>query len=183
MGSNTFAEKSVTFAIRRRLPRLYPVAGPLIASAKALAGGRAEGNPGMLGLLFRAPRRLGRMVFGMASLIDPGDALKATVETFEMLSRRGIPVVVRLAEGNTQQADQRESARILTREYNEAVAGLCERFGFPAFRLSAELGPKYGRTPDGLHADRATRAYGASRAADCIASALGLRAARAPTDN
>ena len=183
MGSNTFVEKSVSFAIRRRLPRLYPAAAPLIASAKALAGGRAEGNPGMLGLLFRAPRRLGRLVFGMASLIDPGDARKATIETFEMLSRRGIPVVVRLAEGNTQQAEQRESARILTREYNETVAGLVRALRVPRIpalrRAGAEVRAHGGR-PARRQGDAGLRRFPGRRLHRCR---VGAPRRRAPTDN
>jgi len=174
MGTNTFVERSVVHSLRRRLPILYPIASRLSRTAKAIGGGRAEGSPGPWGVLFRAPRSLGRLVLGTAPLIDPEVALKATAETFEMLAGRGLPVAVRLAEGNVQQSEQRASAQLMTARYNDAVREMCRRSGFTAFRLSEEMGSGYSRTPDGLHTDEATRAYEASRAADVIAAGLGL---------
>jgi lysophospholipase L1-like esterase len=177
MGANTFIEKSVTFSIRKRWPRLYPAAAPIIRAAKSAAGGAREASPGPRGLLFRAPRRLARALFGMAPFIDPEVALKATRETFGYLATLDFPVIVRLAEGGIQQAYQREAARALTDAYNAAVRRLCAENGFPVFRLSEELGPRYGRTPDGLHSDAFTQAYEVTRAADLILKALGLEPA------
>jgi hypothetical protein len=174
MGTNTFVERSVEFSLKRRLPLVYPLASRLIRTGKAAGGGRAEGSPGALGLLFRVPRTFARRLFGMAPLIDPEVAFRATEEMFELLGASGIPVVVRLAEGNVQQAEQRAAAAELTSHYNEAVREWCRRFGFPTFRLSDEMGEEYRRTPDGLHGDDAARTYEGVRAAELIGARLGL---------
>jgi hypothetical protein len=129
MGANTFVEKSVVNAIRRKLPLLYPLARFLTARTKSLAGGRAEGDPGVLGVLFRAPRGLGRRLIGLEPLLDltrPWSPLRK-----RKCSRVGMPTVVRLAEGNTQQVDQRKRRR--SRGSNEAVTALCRRYGFQSF--------------------------------------------------
>ncbi len=174
LGSNTFVEKTVLFSIRKRMPSLYPLAARVIGAAKAGAGGGAEAGPGLRGSLYRAARGPARLLFGMAPMIDPDAALAATKETMAYLGGLGLPVIVRLPEGNIQQADQREDAARQTAAYNAVVRELCGHYGFPVFRLSDELGPRYGRTPDGLHSDAPTQAYGVSRTADLIAEALGL---------
>lgn len=177
LGANTLIERTVQFSIRRRYPWLYPLAAPLIARAKALGGGGAEGSSSSRGVVFRAPRSLARLVFGTATMLDPDAALAATEQTLAMLRPKGVPVSVRLAEGNVLQLDQRETSRPLTEAYNEGVRRVCEQYGFPAYRLSLELGERYGRTPDGLHADLPTRAYGAERACDHVLTQLGLESA------
>lgn len=180
MGANTFVERTVVYSIRRRSPLLYPVAARLSRAGKALSGGGAEGSAGIRGTLFRVPRDLARRVLGTASLLDPDAALKATEATFEMLSGRGIPVVVRLAEGNVQQQDQRPMAKKLTATYNAAVREWCRRYEFAVFDLEEELGAAYTRTPDGLHVDDATRSAEAALAAELIADALGLTGDQGP---
>jgi hypothetical protein len=176
MGTNTITEKTVLFAVRRRWPRLYEPAKRVFTTAKGLAGGTTEGSAGVRGLLFRAPRAAGRRIFGMASMLDSGAATEATRQTFDMLAATGLPVVVRLAEGGVQQADQRAAAAPITRAYNDEVRRLCEAHGFPCFHLSTELGDRYVRTPDGLHAAHPSRVYSAERVAALIGEALDLAA-------
>jgi hypothetical protein len=177
MGANTFLEKTVLFAIRHRWPRAYEPAKRVFTTAKGLAGGVTEGSTGVRGLLFRAPRAAGRRIFGMASMLEPEAATEATRATFEMLAATGLPVIVRLAEGGVQQADQRAAAAPITRAYNDEVRRLCVAHGFPYFHLSTELGDRYVRTPDGLHAAYPSRVYSAGRVAALVGEALGLTAA------
>ena len=177
MGANTFIEKTVLFSIRRRWPWAYRAASGVFGAVKGVAGGGTEGSPSARGAIFRVPRGVGRRVFGMASMLEPETALDATRQAFAMLASKGTPVVVRLAEGGVQQKDQREAARKITDAYNAEVRAMCERSGFPVFRLSEELGHRYGRTPDGLHADLPTRIYGAARTADLVVAALELEGA------
>jgi hypothetical protein len=177
LGTNTITEKTVLFAIRRRWPRAYEPAKRVFTTAKGLAGGVTEGSTGVRGLLFRAPRAAGRRIFGMASMLEPEAATEATRATFEMLAATGLPVIVRLAEGGVQQADQRAAAAPITRAYNDEVRRLCVAHGFPYFHLSTELGDRYVRTPDGLHAAYPSRVYSAGRVAALVGEALGLTAA------
>jgi hypothetical protein len=174
MGTNTITEKTVLFAVRRRWPRLYEPAKRVFTTAKGLAGGATEGSTGVRGALFRAPRAAGRRIFGMASMLDPAAATEATRQTFDILAATGLPVIVRLAEGGVQQADQRAAAAPITRAYNDEVRRLCEAHGFPCFHLSTELGDGYVRTPDGLHAAYPTRVYSAGRVAALVGAVLGL---------
>ena len=181
LGVNTFSEATVMFSIRRRYPRLYPIASRLIASGKSAAGGGAEGSTSLRGFLFRLPRAIARGVFGTAPLLDREVAFNSTRETFKLLHELQLPVVCRLAEGNVQQADQAAAARANAIAYNAEVLSLARGLVFKTFNPKAELAEACGRESDSLHYDLPTRKYAANRAAALTLEAFGERAAGSGT--
>jgi hypothetical protein len=173
LGANTFSEATVMFSIRRRHPRLYPIASRLIAYGKSAAGGGAEGSASLRGILFRLPRALARVVFGTATMLDREVAFDATRETLKLLHEFQLPVVCRLAEGSVQQSDQAAAAMANATAYNDEVISLAHGLVFKTFDARAELGDAYGRESSGLHYDLPTREYTAGRAAALTLEALG----------
>jgi hypothetical protein len=114
-----------------------------------------------------------RATIGTATMLDPGFALRATLEMLDVIHEAGVPAVVRLAEGNVLQQDQREAARKETDAHNAVVRSVCEQYGWPVFHLSTLMGERYTRTPDGLHGSLEARAEGARLAAEQLACVLG----------
>jgi hypothetical protein len=175
-GSNTFAEESVAFAIRKRWPALYGPAMRLIGSGKRAAGGRAQGSDSPRGWLFRLPRAVARSVIGTAPLIEPDVAFAATRELFRRLELLpDLPVACRLAMGHHQQPEQAETIRARTRDFNALLVGECARLGYPFVDIReafAERGWPYSLGPDRLHEDLPTRRLSARIWAETVLAAL-----------
>lgn len=174
-GSNTFAEESVAFSIRKRWPRLYGPAMKLIGSGKAAAGGRAVGSDSARGLLFRLPRAMGRKTFGMAPLIEPKVAHEATRDLFRYLESLGLPVACRLAMGHHQQPEQTETIAARTREFNAMVADECKRLGYHYVSINEAFearGWDYILGPDNLHETLETRERSSRIWAELVLDAL-----------
>jgi hypothetical protein len=168
LGATAFAEESVMYAIRRRHPRLYPLAERLISGAKRAAGGAAAGSPSLRGATFRVPSALARRVFGLAPMIELDVALRATIEALELIASRATPCLCRLANGHFQHAEQAAVVSRRTEVYNGAVTVACERLGIPWYAQRQALmdaGLPYELSEDGLHTDFETRRRVAALAA------------------
>ena len=177
LGATVFAEESVMFNIRRRFPRLYGPASRLIAAGKALAGGGPEGSASVRGAVFRAPGRLAARVLGTAPLVEPADALNATIATLELVAALpNLPVACRLANGHFQHRDQAAEVARRTATYNERVREACLRLGITVYGQRdaiAERSFGYTMSGDGLHTDYETRERAAAVAAVYVLQALG----------
>jgi hypothetical protein len=175
-GANTFSEETVSFSIRKRAPWLYRIATRMVAVGRAVGGG-VEGADSARGLLFRAPRALGKLVFGSAPMIDPSEAFAATSALFEYLEDKpDLRVVCALATGNYQQAEQGAVIRERTRSYNELLVRECDLRGYPWIDIRAaiaERGWPYVLAPDRLHEDEASRSHFAELLSDMVLAALG----------
>lgn len=174
-GSNTFAEESVAFSIRKRWPKLYGSAMKVIGLGKAVAGGHAIGSRSARGLLFRLPRAIGRKVLGMAPMIEPAVAYEATRDLFRYLETLSLPVACRLAPGPHQQPDQSQTVAERTRKLNTIIATECERLGYPYVSIKEAFGARgwdYILGPDNLHETHETRELSSRIWAELVLEAL-----------
>ena len=163
LGSSTFAEAKVEYALRQKYRRLARLAVPFVGAVRSAAGGGTEGSSGARGLIFRFPRKVGRQVFGAAPLVTPEAALQAVDSTIRMLEKRcGGRLLVVLSSGTPQVRESAERTARLIEGFNDAVSAICEALGVryvhPA-RCLAGRGADYVLHRDGVHADLQTRRH------------------------
>jgi hypothetical protein len=178
LGTNTFTEKKVVYAVRERVPGLYGVAHALSRVAKMVAGGGAVGSSSPRGWGFRAPQMLAVRLIGIAPLIRPETAYAATRKTIDYLGTLSdVRVVCSIVSGNCQQPEQATAVARAAQDYCAEVESWCDAQAIVHYDQKAEIeahGAAYGMAPDLLHFDLPTRTLSADHAARRVLSALGL---------
>jgi hypothetical protein len=159
LGSSVFAEEKMEYALNKKSKFLYGLLRPLVGNLKKVGGGGTEGAPGIRGLVFRAPRAVGRMLIGTAPLVEPDVAWDQVRQTISFLATRG-PLLVIKSTGAPHDAATRARSEARKAEFNRRVEEYCDELGVRCLDVNEELG-RLGRTfvyaADGGHPAQETR--------------------------
>jgi hypothetical protein len=157
LGGNPFSEETVSFAVYHRARRFYPLWARMVGGRLAGAAGESAG---LAGFTYRIAQAAARSLVGRRAMIEPDEALAATLATIEALRGRW-PLLCRLPFRDAcRQPDQRESSRARVLAYNHAVREACRLASIPCITPSDELeaaGLPYRMAADELHADLPAR--------------------------
>ncbi len=177
-----FAANVPIAVIRRRWPRLYPVAR-FIAERLRLAAGGVQVNS-IRGLLFQAPRWLLVRLIGAEPEVPLEDAIRYTKDALDALVRIEEPLVF-CGMGFTPSAPPNTPRRIYEYRlstFRREVLQHCRLRHVETYdrnSAAAAAGRKLARSFDERYADLQTRSFQAQLIADLVtASIAGQRAAQ-----
>jgi hypothetical protein len=177
ISASYFTYDYVVARVRRRWPRLYPLARRLTGETQRVAGAGIQGSDSLRGELFRLPRRFATAVVGAEPYMKVEHAVENTVAALDVL--RGLPGVITLCDlprMNTRlPADDMARYRPRLQRFVEAVSAACKERSIYAYDLEQEMaraGLRAARVADGLHSDLPTRQWQAAFIADRILERL-----------
>lgn len=177
ISASYFAYDYVVARVRRRWPRLYPLARRLAGEVKLASGGGFAGGSSVRGALFNGPRYLASRVLGAEPYMRLDHVIPNTIASLDTIARRqGIVAVCKLPSMNQGLAEA-EAARYRPRvdQFDREVGAACQDLGVFVYDLQAamaEAGLMEVRVDDGLHADLATRRWDAGFLAGVIVDRL-----------
>jgi hypothetical protein len=174
LGSGPFEAESVIEVIKHRWHGVYPWVLRASHLLKRAAGGGFDGSDGARGWLFRVPRGLGALLFGVDTTVSLEEAIASSIETIDVLSRfESTATVVYFSAVCWPPSFTRALA--LVAEFDARVREHCRRRRIGYWYRQEEMAkrafePHRGR--DGMHADPATYACDAEILTSLLMGAL-----------
>jgi hypothetical protein len=174
LGEMPFSRDVPIARIKRRWPRLYPLARRLAERSKALAGGNRVRGP--RGWLFRFPRWVAIKLIGAEPEIALEDAVTWTLDALDSLVRSEDVIVVcglSFMPGPTHGAERQVYWR-RANSFKSRISGYCQDHHVPIYDRLQELAHAGRQTAFSVDADYgnlATRRFEAGLIRERIASA------------
>jgi hypothetical protein len=177
LGTNNFEQDYVVYAIRRRWPRLYPMALSIADRMNRLSGASMDGGADLRGELFRLPKRLGLMLVGGDPLFPTASAFEWAKDTLDALVAAGEdrPLAAVLHPTSHLKPPKMAAARVAA--YSRMLEDYCRAKSI-TFMSRLDYCAAFGVTPRPApaanYSDRATREADAKAVGDFVLRAAGI---------
>jgi hypothetical protein len=178
LGTNNFEQDYVVYAVRRRWPKLYPLALKIADSVNKASGYGMDGGPGLRGELFRTPKRAGLALIGGEPNFSMAQAATWMTEAMDAILAKseGTPVAIALHPTSHDRPMRKAQERVDA--YSQIVRDYCRSKRITLLsRLDycRDLGVTIGRAPGAAYSNRITRETDAKVIGDFILEAAGRR--------
>ena len=182
LGTNNFEQDYVVYAIRKRWPRLYPLALKFADSVNKASGNGMDGGEGLRGELFRIPKRLSLALIGGEPNFTMDQATDWMTDAMDAVRARAedTPVAIALHPTSHDRPQRRIQERVSA--YTGIVKEYCRSKRITLLsRLDycREMGVTPGRAPGATYSNRLTREADARAIGDFILEAAGRAPAAA----